>query len=180
MTAQELAPDFPPHSHIRRAALKVHEKMLQCAAEGRIDDDHLAPPQAQDLPDNGADVVHIHLLYDAPRLDLSFKSIAQSIKFFSRFGDQQWQLRQKCQLVSSTHLLTPVNYSRPGQWVGEANVLLHATNHSRDSIDLRSEPRRMQPSSSLHSTPRLRSLETYLSRSQAKGATRWRSRCRIG
>src|SRR6516164_10352885 len=89
--------------------------MLQCAAEGRIDDDHLASPQAQDLPDNGADVVDIHLLYDAPRFDLSFKSSAQSIKFFSRFGDQQRQLRQKCQLVS-THLLTPVNLPEAGGW----------------------------------------------------------------
>jgi hypothetical protein len=35
------------------------------------------------------------LLYDPLRLDLSFKSIAQGIKFFSRFGDQQRQLRQK-------------------------------------------------------------------------------------
>src|SRR5262244_2027216 len=88
------------------------EKTLQCAAEGRIDDDHLAPPQAQDLPDDGADVVHIHLLDDPTRLDLLFESIAQSIKFFSRFGYQQRQLRQKCQLISSTHLLTPVNYSK--------------------------------------------------------------------
>src|SRR5262245_36462932 len=92
--------------------------MLQCAAEGRIDDDHLAPPQAQDLPNDGANVVHIHLLDDPTRLDLLIKSVAQSIKFVGRFGYQQRQLRQKCQLISWTHLLTPVNYSRPGRWVG--------------------------------------------------------------
>src|SRR6516225_8466380 len=86
--------------------------MLQCAAEGRIDDVHLAPPQTEDLPDDSADVVHIHPLYDPARLDLLFKRIAQSIKFIGRFGDKQWQLRQKCQLVSSTHLLTPVNLGR--------------------------------------------------------------------
>src|SRR5262249_15561771 len=39
------------------------------------------------------------------RLDLSFKSIAQSIKFISRFTNKQRQFRQKCQLVSSTHLI---------------------------------------------------------------------------
>ena len=61
-----------------------------------------------------ADVVDIHLLYDAPRFDLLFKSIAQSIKFMGRFGDKQWGLRQKCQLVSSTHLLTPVNLPEAG------------------------------------------------------------------
>src|SRR5262249_45124340 len=88
---------------------ELHEKILQCAAESRIDDDHLAAPQTQDLPDNGADVVHIHLLYDPARLDLSFKCIAQSIKFIGRFTSQQRQLRQNCQLVPSTHLLTPVN-----------------------------------------------------------------------
>jgi len=49
--------------------------------------------------------------------DLLFKSIARSIKFFSRFGDQQRQLRQKCQLVSSTHLLTPVNLLEAGELV---------------------------------------------------------------
>src|SRR5262249_5910860 len=120
--------------------------MLKCPAEGRIGDAHLAPPQAQDLPDDGADVVHIHLLYDPTRLHLSFKSIAQSIKFFSRFGDQQRQLRQKCQLVS-THLLTPVNLPENGEFgVGEANVLLHATNHSPTITDLRSEPPQAQPS----------------------------------
>src|SRR5262249_41381208 len=42
-----------------------------------------------------------------------------------------------------------------GVGVGEANVLLHATNHLRAITDLRSEPLRMQPSSSLHSMPRL-------------------------
>src|SRR5215813_3302699 len=78
--------------------------MLQCAAEGRIDDDHLASPQAQNLPYERADIVHIHVLYDAARLDLSLKSIAQSIKFIGRFTNQQRQLRQKCQLVPSTHL----------------------------------------------------------------------------
>src|SRR6266700_4666747 len=120
--------------------------MLQCAAEGRIDDDHLASPQAQDLPDDGADVVHIHLLDDPTRLDLLIKSVAQSIKFVGRFGYQQRQLRQKCQLVS-THLVTPVNLPEAGV-VGDANVLLHATNHSRAITDLRSEPPRTQLSSS--------------------------------
>src|SRR6266536_1026962 len=90
--------------------------MLQCAAEGRIDDDHLASPQAQDLPDDGADVVHIHLLDDPTRLDLLIKSVAQSIKFVGRFGYQQRQLRQKCQLVS-THLVTPVNLPEAGELV---------------------------------------------------------------
>ena len=70
---------------------------MQCDAEGRIDDDHLAAPQAQRLPDDGADVVDVHLLYDPARLDLLFKSIAQSIKFIGKFGDKQWRLRQKCQ-----------------------------------------------------------------------------------
>src|SRR6266542_5794965 len=84
--------------------------MLQCAAEGRIDDDGFAPPQAQDLPDDGADVVHIHLLYDPTRLDLSFKSIAQRIEFIGRFGEEQWRFRQKCQLIFSAHLLTPLSY----------------------------------------------------------------------
>src|SRR6516225_6727701 len=87
---------------------KLREKILQCAAEGRIDDDHLAPPQAQDLPDDGADVVHIHLLYDAPRLDFFFKSIPQSIKFIGSFGDKQRRLRQKCQFVCSAHLFAPM------------------------------------------------------------------------
>src|SRR5262249_6876717 len=82
--------------------------ILQRVGEGRIDDDHLAPPQAQDLPDDGADVVHIHLLYDVPRLDLSLKSIAQSIKFIGRFGDEQRQLRQKGQFVYSRHLFAPM------------------------------------------------------------------------
>src|SRR5262245_23176091 len=144
--------------------------MLQCAAEGRIDDDHLASPQAQDLPDDGADVVHIHLLDDPLRLDLSFESIAQGIEFVGRFGNEQRRLRQKCQFVCSTHLLTPVNLLET--WVGGAEVPVHSTNHSPNLHDLRSEPPRMQLSSSL--------LETYLSRSQTKGATRWRNRCRIG
>src|SRR5215831_4542798 len=87
---------------------KPPEKIFQCAAQGRIDDDHLAPPQAQNLPDERADVVHIHLLYDPAWFNLSLKSIAQSIKLIGRFGDKQRQLRQKCQPVS-THLLTPVN-----------------------------------------------------------------------
>ena len=68
---------------------KLLKKILQCAAEGRIDDSHLTPPQSQDLPDGGADVVHIHLLYDPARFDLSLKSIAQSTKFIGRFGDKQ-------------------------------------------------------------------------------------------
>src|SRR6516225_12061525 len=108
---------------------KLREKILQCAAETRIDDDPLAAPQTQDLPDDGADVVHIHLLYDPARLNLSLKSFAQSIKFFSRFGDQQRQLRQNCQLVSSTHLLTPVNLPEGGELL-LARRTLHATNHS--------------------------------------------------
>src|ERR1700730_11732281 len=113
-----------------------------------MDDDPLAPPQAQDLPDDGAYVVHIHLLYDPTRLDLLFKSIPQSIKFIGRFGDKQRQLRQKCQLVS-THLVTPVNLPEAGGvGVGDANVLRHATNHSRAITDLRSEPPRTQLSSS--------------------------------
>src|SRR6516225_7227205 len=146
--------------------------MLQCAAEGRIDDDHLAPPQAQDLPDNGADVVHIHMLYDAPRFDLSFKSIAQSIKFFSRFGDEQRQLRQKCQLVF-THLLTPVNL--PGTFSCTPRItrvlsLIYAVNR-----------RRRNPLVMVAlGAPDHGSSGTYLSRSQVKGATRWRNRCRTG
>src|SRR5262245_47649667 len=52
--------------------------------------------------------MHIHLLYDPARLDLSFKSIAQSIKFLGRFGDEQRQFRQKCQFVCSRHLLAPM------------------------------------------------------------------------
>src|SRR5262245_9742544 len=88
---------------------KPLKKTFQCAAEGRIDDDHLAPPQAQNLPDDGADVVHIHLLYDSTRLDVLFKSIPQSIKFVRRFGDEQRQFRQKCQFVCPRHLLTPMN-----------------------------------------------------------------------
>src|SRR4029453_4859527 len=87
--------------------------MLQCGAEGGIDDDGFAPPQAQDLPNDGADVVHIHLLYDPTRLDLSFKSIAQRIEFIGRFGEEQWRFRQKCQLIFSAHLLPPLNYPTP-------------------------------------------------------------------
>src|SRR6516225_11260867 len=118
---------------------KLREKTLQCAAEGRIDDDHLAAPQAQDLPDHGAHVVHIHLLYDPARFDLLLKSIAQSIKFISRFGDEQRQFRQKGQLVSSTHLLTPVNLLEArGVGVGGAEVPVPSTNHRRTSNDLRS------------------------------------------
>jgi hypothetical protein len=33
--------------------------------------------------------MHIHLFDDPTRLDLSFKSIPQSIKFIGRFGDEQ-------------------------------------------------------------------------------------------
>src|SRR5262249_51432183 len=124
------------------------EKSGQRGGGGGFEYVHLSPPQAQDLPDDGADVVHIHLLYDPTRLDLLFKSIAQSIEFIGRFGDQQRQLRQKCQLVPSTHLLTPVNYSGPEQLAGGAEVLIRSTNHSRASTDLRSEPPRMQLSSS--------------------------------
>src|SRR6516164_484330 len=149
--------------------------MLQCAAESRIDNHHLAPPQAQNLPDDCADVVHIHLFYDPTRLDLSLKSIAQSIKFIGRFSDKQRQLRQKCQLVS-THLPTPVNIPENGEFgVGDANVLLHATNHSRAITDLRSELVMAALGAPDHG-----STGTYLSRSQVKGATRWRNRCRIG
>src|SRR6266508_2849716 len=101
--------------------------MLQCAAEGRIDDDGFAPPQAQDLPDDGADVVHIHLLYDPTRLDLSFKSIAQRIKFIGRFGEEQWRFRQKCQLIFSAHLLTPLNYPGARTVGGDANVFVQAS-----------------------------------------------------
>jgi hypothetical protein len=43
--------------------------MFQCTAEGDIDDERLAPPQAQDLPDDGADVVHVHLLDDPLRFN---------------------------------------------------------------------------------------------------------------
>src|SRR5262249_49236880 len=76
-------------------------------------------------------------------------------------------------------LLTPLNLPVPGSWRW-ANVLLHATNHSHDSTDLRSEPRQMQPSSSLRSTPDHGSTGTYLCRPQMKGAAWWRNRCRIG
>src|SRR3954463_959450 len=115
--------------------------MLQCGAEGGIDYDHLASPQAQNLPDDGADVVDIHLLYDPARLDLSLKSITQSTKFIGGFGDKQGQLRQKCQLVFWTHLLTPMNLREGrGVRVGEGERAPARTNHSRVSTDLRSEP----------------------------------------
>src|SRR5262249_25070458 len=93
----------------------------------RIDDDHLAPPQAQDFPDDGADVVHINLLYDPARLDLLFKSIKQGIKFIGRFTNEQRQFRQKCQLVSSIHLTSSI-VSEARELIGEANA--GATNHS--------------------------------------------------
>src|SRR5262249_13522374 len=48
--------------------------------KGRIYNDRLAPPQPQDLPNDGADVAHIHPLDDPTWLDLSFESIAQSIE----------------------------------------------------------------------------------------------------
>src|SRR5262252_10578406 len=103
--------------------------MHQCIAEGSIDDGRLAPPVAQDLPDDGTDIVDIHLLYDPTRLDLLFKSIAQSIKFIGRFGDEQRQLRQKGQPVSSTHLLTPMNLPE-----GRGVVLASRTRWSKQRI----------------------------------------------
>src|SRR5262249_43367213 len=149
-------------------------KISEGGGEGGMEEDGLAPPQAQDLPDDRADVVHIHLLDDAPRLDLLFKSIAQSIKFIRRFGDQQRRLRQKCQLVFSTHLLTPVNLPEAGgvgwrqpSWCTNESLrralLIHAVNHrGRNPVDPMGRP------------------ETYLCRSQANGAARLRNRCRIG
>src|SRR5215469_11846338 len=123
--------------------------MHQCIAEGSIDDGRLAPPKAQDLPDDGTDFVDIHLLYDAARLDLLFKRIAQSIKFIGRFGDKQRQLRQKCQLVSSTHLLTPVNLPEAGELLLVRRTCCCRQRITRRlSADLRSEPPRTQPSSS--------------------------------
>src|SRR5262245_41570753 len=122
--------------------------MLQCTAEGRIDDDHLASPQAQNLPDDGADVVDIHLLYDPARFDVLLKSIAQSINFIGGFGDKQGQIRQKCQLVSWTHLLAPMNLREVGESaLARAKRAPARTNHSRASADLHSEPPRKQPSS---------------------------------
>src|SRR5262245_36303302 len=111
--------------------------MLQCAAKGRINDDHLASPQAQNLPDDGADVVDIHLLYDPARFDLSLKSIAQSTKFIGRFGDKQGQLRQKCQFVSSTHLTHSSELTRgPGQCLAtRARWPARSANHSPISTD---------------------------------------------
>src|SRR5215470_3097904 len=123
--------------------------MLQCAAEGGIDDVHLAPPQTEDLPDDGAHIVHVHVLYDPARLDLLFKRIAQSIKFIGRFGDEQRQLRQKCQFVSSTHLLTPVNLPEAGELLLARRTCCCTQRITRRvSADLRSEPPRTQPSSS--------------------------------
>src|SRR5262249_49644125 len=98
----ECSPSIPQAIELIRENWK---KILQGATEGRIDDDHLAAAQPQDLPDDGADVVHIHLFDDPTRLDLSFKSIPQSIKFIGRFGDEQRHLRQKCQFVYSRHLI---------------------------------------------------------------------------
>src|SRR5262249_25409113 len=91
------------------------------------------------------------------------KSIAQGIKFIGRFGDKQRRLRQKCQLVSSTHLLTPVNLPDAGEVVLARPTCPYTQRISRDvSTDLRSEPRRGQPSSS--------PTETYLSSlSQVEG-----------
>src|SRR6516225_3863523 len=130
--------------------------MHQCIAEGSIDDGRLPPPQAQDLPHDATDFVDIHLLYDAARLDLLFKRIAQSIKFIGRFGDKQRQLRQKCQLVSSTHLLTPVNLPEAGELpLAKRTCCCTQRITRRVSADLRSESPRTQPSSSLNSTPRL-------------------------
>ena len=60
--------------------------------------------------------MHIHVLDDPTRLDLLFKSIAQSIEFIGSFRDKQRQLRKKCQLVS-THLVTPVNLPETGELV---------------------------------------------------------------
>ena len=60
--------------------------------------------------------MHIHVLDDPTRLDLLFKSIAQSIEFIGSFSDKQRQLRKKCQLVS-THLVTPVNLPETGELV---------------------------------------------------------------
>src|SRR5262245_22618165 len=111
--------------------------MLQSAAEGRIDDGGLPAPLAQDVPDDVADVVHVHLLYDPTRLDLLFKSIAQSIKFIGRFGDKQWRLRQKCQFVSSTHLTRSSELTRgPGQRLTRrARWPARSANHSPSLSD---------------------------------------------
>jgi hypothetical protein len=73
-----------------------------------------------------------HLLYDPTRLDLLFKSIAQSIKFIGRFGDKQWRLRQKRQLVFSTHLTHSSELTRgPGQWLARrTRWSARSANHS--------------------------------------------------
>jgi hypothetical protein len=146
MHAQEVAPDFVVARHMNtgRAPLKAAREDFPVRCGRRIDDDHLAPPQAQDLPGDGADVVHMHLLDDPTRLDVLFKSIPQSIKFIGRFSAKQRRLRQKCQLVSSTHLFTPVNL--PKAWgVGwEATRLVHQRILCRALTDLGSEPGRTQ------------------------------------
>jgi len=102
-----------------------------------------------------ADVVDIHLLYDAPRFDLLFKSIAQSIKFSSRFGDQQRQLRQKCQLVSSTHLLTPVNLLEAGELVFRGERARALNESFAPSPRICAVNRRGRNPRQLHSMPRL-------------------------
>jgi hypothetical protein len=53
---------------------------------------------------------------------LSCNFIAQSIEFIGRFGDEQRRLGQKCRLASSAHVLTLLNFPRPGELVGETNV----------------------------------------------------------
>ena len=91
----------------------------------------------------------LHVHYDPARLDLLFKRIAQSIKFIGRFGDEQRQLRQKCQLVSSTHLLTPVNLPKAGELLLARRTCCCRQRITHQlSADLRSEPPRTQPSSS--------------------------------
>jgi hypothetical protein len=65
--------------------------------------------------------------------------------------------------------------------VGEANVLLHATNHSPVSLIYAVNRRRRNPLvMAALGAPDHGSTGTYLSRSQVKGATRWRNRCRTG
>ena len=89
-------------------------------------------PQAQDFPEDGADVVHIHPLYDPTRLDLLFKSIAQSVKFIGRYGDEQRQLWQKSQFVffdSSSHS----NKLTIEELHGNASALLRANHYSHCS-----------------------------------------------
>src|SRR5262245_23723510 len=94
--------------------------------------------------------MHIHLLNDAVRLDLSFKCIAQSFKFIGRFTNQQRQLRQKCQLVPSTHLSRSSSelIRGLGSWLVGRTPVPRITR--RVSTDLRSEPLRTQPTPSLH------------------------------